>query len=142
MNCPNCDAKLVGLATFCWECENAVPEEAATTDSTPEARARLEDTRNEAEIQQAAKVALTMLGYDVSDMSQGRPTRQTPGIPDLYVQGHGVRAWLEMKTPGGRASSAQNEWIARELANGGNAAVACSEMAAVDYMEHLRRGAA
>ena len=82
-----------------------------------------------------------MLGYYVHDMSQDRPTRQVAGIPDLYIQGYGVTAWIEVKKLGGKVSDAQDAFIAREVANDGHAMVIYDEVAAVEYMEGLRRAA-
>jgi hypothetical protein len=101
----------------------------ATTDATPEARARaIKDTRTEAEVQLAIRRTAEALGYDVYDLSQGRPTRQPAGVPDLYVRGHGRRVWIEVKRPlGGRVSEHQDRFIAGEIENGGEAFVARSE---------------
>ena len=103
----------------------------------------LKDGRTEKQIQTAIKEALDMLGYYVHDMSQDRPTRQVAGIPDLYIQGHGVTAWIEVKRVGGKVSAYQTAFVEREIENGGHACIVFGEVAAaVEYMEELRRRAA
>lgn len=82
----------------------------ATADTTPAARNRITDDRPEDERQHAIVQTLRTLGYHVSDMSQGRPTRQTPGIPDLFVMGHRRMVWMEVKTDKGKLSDHQMEW--------------------------------
>ena len=144
MNCPTCNADLPEKSTWCYICEEYLSDMGSTTDTTPEARERkarenIGDRRTEAEIQTEATRALDLLGYHVHDLSQGRATRQPCGIPDLYIQGHGVTAWLEMKKPGGKVSTHQAGFIERELTNGGNVLVAYSATEAVEYMESLRR---
>jgi hypothetical protein len=136
MTCPNCGDPTAW--TKCWAYGCGWEEEASTTDVPPSRRDAVKDTRSEDEIQKATKHALGLLGYTVCDFSQGRQTRQTPGIPDLYVQGHGVCAWLEMKSAKGKPSPAQVEFVARELANGGSAAIVYSDFEAVHYVESLR----
>lgn len=43
----------------------------------------------ETQVQRDIAVFLALLGYLVSDFSQPRATKQTPGIPDLHAMGHG-----------------------------------------------------
>jgi hypothetical protein len=62
---------------------------------------RIPDDRLEDVIQLATKKALQLLGFQCYDFSQDRPTRQTPGIADLYVCGHGRCTWAEMKRADG-----------------------------------------
>lgn len=127
--CPTCDAELPGLGTYCEGCAAYVEDMGATTDATPEARARaIKDTRTEAEVQLAIRRTAEALGYDVYDLSQGRPTRQPAGVPDLYVRGHGRRVWIEVKRPsGGHVSEHQEAFIDGEREHGGEAFVARSE---------------
>jgi len=92
------------------------------------------DTRTEAEVQLAIRRTLEILGYTVYDLSQGRPTRQPSGVPDLYVVGHSRRAWIEVKRPsGGVVSEAQAAFIATEVANGGIAFVARTESDVIEW---------
>ena len=62
--------------------------------------ADLPDARLEDEIQEAGRKALELLGFTVYSFSQDRATRQTPGIADTYVAGHGRTTWAEWKRPG------------------------------------------
>lgn len=50
---------------------------------------------------------LKMLGYDVWNLSQARASKQTEGLADSLVAGHGECFWVEWKTPTGRHSEAQ-----------------------------------
>lgn len=61
----------------------------------------------EKQVQAGIKRTLRMLGFAVYDLSQPRATKQTPGIPDLYVIGKNRHLWVEVKRPGGRLTSAQ-----------------------------------
>jgi len=63
--------------------------------------AALAAAQAESVIQLHAREALTLLGFYVVDMSQGRETRQTPGISDLYLLHPAWRCvgWCEIKTP-------------------------------------------
>lgn len=63
--------------------------------------------------------ALETLGCHVSKFDQGRRTRQTAGIPDLFVMhpDFEIALWVEVKRPdGGRLRGSQKAWhaIARE----------------------------
>ena len=60
------------------------------------------DDRLEDVIQEAGRRGLESLGFTVYSFSQDRATRQTPGIADTYVVGHGSRTWGEWKRPGKR----------------------------------------
>lgn len=86
--------------------------------------------------------ALTLLGWTVYDLAQPRATMQTPGLPDLYVVGFGVAAWLEVKRPKGKQSDAQTlfEQVVRE--NGAIYQVVRSEEEAVRWSEDVRKGRA
>lgn len=63
-------------------------------------------------------------GYEVHDLEQGfRPdgsSRVSLGLPDAYVQGHGVRAWLEFKRWDNELTADQKTFAAKELRNGGS----------------------
>jgi hypothetical protein len=138
--CPTCGNILPGLGTFCHMCHAYTEDMGATTDVSPAARERIPDDRTEAQVQLAIRRAAELLGYEAFDLSQGRPTRQPAGIPDLYVRGHGRRVWIEVKRPhGGKLSEAQHQFITGELGNGGDAFVARSED---DFLLwHTREGA-
>ena len=136
--CPTCGNMLPGLGTFCHMCgayvEDMGPEQ-------PKAKPTLPDDRTEAQVQLAIRRAAELLGYEAFDLSQGRPTRQPSGIPDLYIRGHGRRVWVEVKRPhGGKLSEAQHQFITGELGNGGDAFVARSEQDFIAW--HLAREAA
>lgn len=62
---------------------------------------QLDAAQDERVIQRHAREALTLLGFHVCDMSQGRETQQTPGIPDLYLIHPEWRCigWCEIKVP-------------------------------------------
>jgi hypothetical protein len=133
--CPGCDRELPGLGTWCARCNEYTDRIGATTDPSPPARDRT-DTRTEAEVQLAIRRTAEALGYEVLDMSQGRPTRQPSGIPDLYIRGHGRRVWVEVKRPsGGTVTEAQWRFIAGELAHGGEAFVARTERDFIHWHE-------
>jgi hypothetical protein len=61
---------------------------------------------------------LRRLGFFVSSFSQARASKQTPGIPDLYVMGHGVALWIEMKADGCKLTTAQSVWHREAKENG------------------------
>lgn len=64
-------------------------------------------------------------GCDVTRFAQSRRSKQTPGVPDLYVR-HvelGKRLWFECKAGTGRPSRAQRDWHERERACGGEVVV-------------------
>lgn len=52
-------------------------------------------------------------GCEVLSFSQGRRTRQTPGIPDFYIFHPGIHAawWHEAKADGGKPTKPQ-KWVA------------------------------
>lgn len=107
-----------GVETYCERCDAYYADmEGATTDPTPEARARLTDTRSEDERKRDAKSAVEALGWIVVDTEQGyRPThcpdckaklpgggstRTRRGFPDWVVMGFGVVAFIEWKSATG-----------------------------------------
>jgi hypothetical protein len=97
------------------------------------------DDRSEEEIQLGIRRALEVLGFYVYDLSQGRATRQTPGLADLYVVGHGRCAWLEVKRPvKGKQSEAQEVFEQRVRSNGGEYLVVRSESDAIAWAERVR----
>ena len=48
-----------------------------------------------------------MAGFRIWDTEQDRPTRVTAGLSDLIAFGHGVTLFIEVKTPQGRLTEAQ-----------------------------------
>lgn len=78
------------------------------------------DTRPEKAIAGEVVRALRQVGYHVSSTQQARASRQTEGMPDLFVAHPAWRiyAWIELKTQKGRCSPAQLAWHAAVLASG------------------------
>lgn len=143
MTCPKCDSDLPGLGTYCWSCGDYVDRLGSTNDAPAPAcpADAIPDTRSEEQIQLAIRRALEALGFTVYDLSQGRPTRQTPGLADLYVVGQGRCAWVEVKRPGGRQSAGQRSFEEDVLANGGEYHVMCHESEAIAWAESVGRAA-
>lgn len=62
------------------------------------------------------------LGYQVWQLEQnrkGESARQTPGLADLFVAGHGVTAWAECKRWDGKQKPTQRTFETAVLTNGG-----------------------
>ena len=138
MNVAPCPVHGGPPVSFCHDCgAYTVEPEASTTDVPPERR-EVPDTRTEKQIEAQTIKDLTALGYRANKMSEPRATMKTEGPADLYVQGHGVRAWCEMKKPGEKQRPTQIEFEAAEVANGGNYRVCYSEAEAVAWVESLR----
>jgi hypothetical protein len=96
----------------------------------------------EAKIRRSIRDFLRMMGGAVWDLEQNRPTRQTPGFPDLVVLGWGHVAFVEVKTPQGRLTEHQ-ELFRRECeANGGEHHVWRSVTDAVEWHESVSEEAA
>ena len=137
--CPQCDRDLPGIGPYCAECAEYVDRMGATTDTPPSRREAVADTRTEAEIQLAIRRTAEVLGYEVYDLSQSRPTQQTPGLPDLYIRGKGRRLWCEVKRPkGGKLSDAQRHFGNMELAHGGEWITARSEQDFIEWHQEAR----
>ncbi len=139
--CPRCQRELPGLARYCLDCEEYVADMShdGTTDAAPRTpAAAIPDGRLEDEIQLATKRALELLGFDVYDLSQGRKTRQTAGLADLYVVGYGRCAWAEMKTAKGTQSDDQKTFGERVADNGGEYHVWRHEDEAVEWAMPIR----
>lgn len=68
---------------------------------------------------------LRLFGFSITRLQQTRASRQTAGVPDLYVvhTGYRITAWLELKAPKGRVSRTQAAWHATVAAAGGQVAV-------------------
>ena len=82
----------------------------------------------EKQVQHQIKLAAEALGFEVQDMSQPRASMMPRGLPDLYLRHRAkqFRAFVEIKRPGGKVSSAQAAWIMWERDCGGIAFVADS----------------
>lgn len=95
----------------------------------------------EAQLRLAIRRGLESLGFFVSDLEQNRPTRVTPGIPDLFVMDpiEGGDFWVEVKTPKGRVSAAQKGWHAVARKAGTTVIVARSVGDVVDYVKKTRK---
>lgn len=140
-HCPTCATELMGLARWCHVCARYVEDMGPDNDPPPASAAKpvpVVDDRSEAEIQLGIRRALELVGYHVSDLSQDRPTRQTPGIPDLFVMGHGRFAWMEVKRPKGRVSEHQRAWHALAQKNGVPCIVVRSEAEAMAWHEERK----
>ena len=75
------------------------------------------------------------LGFAVWDMEQNRPTRQTPGFSDLVACGYGRILHIEVKTPKGKTTPAQDLFAAEIRKNGGTYLVWRSVMDAWQWLE-------
>ena len=82
----------------------------------------------EKRVQGAIRRALSVLGFQVHDLTQPRATMLPIGLPDLYARHTGwrVRLWIEVKAGRRQPTPAQAAWIADEIAAGGHAIVARS----------------
>lgn len=67
----------------------------------------------ESQVYEACCELLCLAGVKVYRLSQSRASRQSEGIPDLWVFGPGRCAWIEVKRPGGRLRRAQKEFRER-----------------------------
>lgn len=67
------------------------------------------DNRLEKEIQAQVMKLYRAFGCVVYNLSQARASKQSPGLPDLYVVHRGIHQawWHETKTPFGKQSVAQ-----------------------------------
>jgi VRR-NUC domain len=85
--------------------------------------------------------ALRLIGCTVSSTQQRRRSKQTIGLPDLYAvhEAWGVRCWIEVKTPEGRVSRAQQAWHDAERAAGGIVLVCRSAEDALEQIAALPR---
>ncbi len=146
--CPRCGTEIPGLATFCERCDEYLAdmptaEEAELyreSKTRNRAAAGLPDDRLEDEIQEAGRKALELLGFTVYSLSQDRATRQTPGIADTYVAGHGRTTWAEWKRPGKNQSPAQVLFEKDVTANGAEYHVWRHEDDAIAWAETVRSG--
>lgn len=86
------------------------------------------------------KRALEGVGYHVSSTQQARASRQTEGMPDLWVAHPAWRvfAWIEVKRPGGKATKVQREWHEIVRASGCPVLIADSAADALRQLEAIR----
>ena len=111
--CPLCHEELEGLGTYCHDCNVYVSDhqDGEAAEEPQEPPRRRNDPRKEADIRQAIKAALEAHGFVVWDFEQGwrrdGSTRVVKGLPDLYIFGHGVQAWRELKSAKGRLTDDQ-----------------------------------
>ena len=80
------------------------------------------------------------LGFHVSSTQQTGPSRQTIGMPDLFVA-HPVRkvyAWMEVKRPGKKPTEQQAAWHEAVRDAGCPVLVVHSVIEAFDQLEALR----
>jgi len=91
----------------------------------------------EKSVERAIIGAAEALGFYVTKLSQPRATKQTPGIPDLYLQHrmHRWHGWCEVKRPGGKTTPAQDVWHDCERKSGGIVIVAESVDSFVEGLE-------
>lgn len=97
----------------------------------------MKDTRSESERQTAVRKLLKGMGFSCWSTSQTRRSRVTPGVPDLFVAGWGVTAWIEMKATR-KQSPAQIEFQETVEANGGIYVLAYSEQDVAEWLNSLR----
>lgn len=93
-------------------------------------------SRTEKEIQRAIKMALRMIGFQVWDTSQPFKAKITPGLPDLFVTGRGITAWIECKSAKGKQSDAQRVFQDAVETNGGLYLIGRDEIEAVSWILH------
>jgi hypothetical protein len=94
----------------------------------------------EGAIQSSIRKALDLIGYSVSSTSQTRASRQTVGMPDLFVAHAAWRvfAWIEVKRPGERRKPHQRAWAEPVEAAGCPVLVATSAAEAIEKLNELR----
>jgi hypothetical protein len=75
----------------------------------------MKDPRTEAQVSKGIVEFLRTVGFAVYSVEQGYRkerggTRQTPGIPDLIVMGHGLFTFAEVKRDGAKLRPAQEQF--------------------------------
>ena len=151
--CPKCAEPLAGLATYCFRCEAYTEDlrrpnnasENFTEASTGETRDI--DNRTEEEISLAIRAVLELHGFDVYSLEQGYRkesggTRQTAGLPDLFVVGFGRALWVELKSAKGRLRPSQEAFRDVCEANAVGWALWRSEADAIEWAREAREAAA
>jgi len=93
----------------------------------------------EKRVQAAIRRALSVLGFQVYDLTQPRATKMPIGLPDLYARHRGwrIRLWIEVKAGRRQPTPAQAAWIADEREAGGHAIVARSVGDVLDALREL-----
>jgi hypothetical protein len=83
---------------------------------------------------------LRAVGYHVSSTQQTRASRQTEGMPDLFVAHPAwrVHAWVEVKRPGEKPTKVQREWHETVRASGCPVLVCESAYDALTQLEAIR----
>ena len=137
--CPGCGSDREWIGTYCHTCLKYVADFYGGDDDAP-AAPTIPDDRPEDDIQEAGRKALELLGFTVYSLSQDRATRQTPGIADTYIVGHGRTTWVEWKRPGKNQSPDQVRFEQNVTANGDEYHVWRHEDEAVAWAETVRSG--
>ena len=92
----------------------------------------------ETDVQWAVRELLESLGFWTYALSQGRSTRQSAGLPDLWAmhpQAGGL--WVECKRPGGKLGERQ-QLFADRCKQAGVGYLCCSSLETVHaYLERL-----
>lgn len=132
--CPHCAAGLHGLGRYCSACQQYVDTRGQDGPVPPTV---VPDTRSEDEIEQAIMVALRTLGFHVAKLSQPRATMQAEGLSDLLVIGHGVIAFVEVKSAKGAQRPTQIVFEREVRAAGGLYLLWRSETEAIAWAREL-----
>lgn len=99
--------------------------------------------RLEEDVQLEIVQEMESLGFHVSTLDQGyrgdRSTRQTPGIPDLYLMHPQweLALWVEVKGEKTPVQKSQEAWHAIAGASGVNVTIARSTGDVVEYLREL-----
>jgi len=109
--CPGCRTAIGALGRYCHACEEYVADLAEPAGADDRETPAVADDRSEATVRMAVRAALELHGFVVIDFEQGYrrdgSTRVRKGLPDLYIMGHGVGVWRELKTAKGRLTQEQ-----------------------------------
>lgn len=127
--------QLMGLRTYCWVCHDE-GQDGTLPEPVEPARPAI-DERTEKEIQHAIKKTVHGMGFRTWDTSQPHAAKITPGLPDLFVAGRGVCAWIEVKRADGHLTEAQERFRETVLANGGHHLVARHEAEVVAFLTNI-----
>src|SRR5690349_16309807 len=86
------------------------------------------DLTRESDVLYSVRTLLEAVGFSCYRLAQGRMTRQSAGLPDLYAL-HPTKGalWVECKRPDGRRSAAQSLFAARCI-RAGVGYVCCSKL--------------
>ena len=143
MTCPRCEQTLGALGRYCPHCE-AYIEDLLQGDPQPSSLG-VPDTRSESAVSLAIVQVLELHGFTVWSLEQGYRherggTRQTAGLGDLFVLGHGHSLWIELKRPDGKGRLRPSQEAFRDAcrANGVAWALWRSETDALEWVEGAR----